>query len=55
MGHILHPSATTTTAIRRALQNSQESIRTLAPLQPQSQDRCQMEKAGDGRGHTDGT
>jgi transposase-like protein len=30
MGHILHPSATTTTAVRRALQNSQESIRVLA-------------------------
>jgi transposase-like protein len=30
MGHILHPSATTTAAVRRALQDSQESIRTLA-------------------------
>ena len=30
MGQILHGSATTTEAIRRAIQHSQESIRTLA-------------------------
>ncbi len=30
MGQILHGSATTTEAVRRAIQNSQESIRTLA-------------------------
>ncbi len=30
MGQILHGSATTTEAIRRAIQNSQESLRTLA-------------------------
>jgi hypothetical protein len=30
MGHIRHQSATTTTAVRRALQDTQESIRTLA-------------------------
>jgi transposase InsO family protein len=30
MGQILHSSATTTTAIRRAIQHSQESLRTLA-------------------------
>src|SRR5208282_901651 len=30
MGQILHGSATTTTAVRRAIQNSQESLRTLA-------------------------
>ena len=30
MGYLLHPSATTTAAVRRALQDSQESIRTLA-------------------------
>jgi len=30
MGQILHRSATTTEAIRRAIQNSQESLRTLA-------------------------
>ena len=30
MGQILHGSATTTEAVRRAIQHSQESIRTLA-------------------------
>jgi transposase-like protein len=30
MGQILHGSATTTEAIRRAIQNSQESLRALA-------------------------
>lgn len=30
MGQVLHGSATTTEAIRRAIQNSQESLRTLA-------------------------
>lgn len=30
MGRVLHGSATTTEAIRRAIQNSQESLRTLA-------------------------
>ena len=30
MGQVLHGSATTTAAIRRAIQNSQESLRTLA-------------------------
>ena len=30
MGQVLHRSATTTEAIRRAIQNSQESLRTLA-------------------------
>ena len=30
MGHVLHGSATTTEAIRRAIQNSQESLRQLA-------------------------
>src|SRR5215207_2988421 len=30
MGYLLHPSATTTAAVRRAIQNSQESIRRLA-------------------------
>src|SRR5579864_6005597 len=30
MGQVLHGSATTTTAIRRAIQHSQESLRTLA-------------------------
>ena len=30
MGQILHGSATTTTAVRRAIQNSQESLRALA-------------------------
>src|SRR5690606_31922069 len=30
MGQILHGSATTTEAIRRAIQNSEESLRTLA-------------------------
>jgi transposase-like protein len=30
MGQVLHGSATTTEAIRRAIQHSQESLRTLA-------------------------
>jgi hypothetical protein len=30
MGQILHGSATTTAAVRRAIQHSQESLRTLA-------------------------
>ena len=30
MGQVLHPSATTTAAVRRAIQHSQESLRTLA-------------------------
>ncbi|MFM8819460.1 MAG: IS481 family transposase, partial [Phenylobacterium sp.] len=30
MGQVLHGSASTTAAIRRAIQNSQESLRTLA-------------------------
>ena len=30
MGQILHGSATTTEAVRRAIQHSQESLRTLA-------------------------
>ena len=30
MGQVLHSSATTTQAVRRAIQNSQESLRTLA-------------------------
>jgi hypothetical protein len=30
MGQILHGSATTTEAVRRAIQRSQESLRTLA-------------------------
>lgn len=30
MGQVLHGSATTTAAIRRAIQNSQESLRVLA-------------------------
>ena len=30
MGQVLHSSATTTQTVRRAIQNSQESLRTLA-------------------------
>ena len=30
MGQVLHGSATTTAAVRRAIQNSQESLRVLA-------------------------
>ncbi|MFW2101707.1 IS481 family transposase, partial [Acinetobacter johnsonii] len=30
MGQVLHSSATTIQAVRRAIQNSQESLRTLA-------------------------
>jgi hypothetical protein len=36
MGQVLRGSATTTEAIRRAIQNSQESLRDLAKRSPRS-------------------
>lgn len=43
MGQILHGSATTTEAVRRAIQNSQASLRELAVRYGiKSKDRCQM-------------
>ena len=46
MGQILHGSATTTEAVRRAIQHSQESLRALAgPLRDQPEDRREMEEA----------
>ena len=50
MGQILHGSATTTEAVRRAIQHSQESLRALAKrygINPE--DRRQMEEAHLGR------
>src|SRR6266404_1098005 len=52
MGQVLHGSATTTEAIRRAIQNSQESLSSLAKrpefsgeaLRHQSEDRRQVEE-----------
>ena len=46
MGQVLHSSATTTQAVRRAIQNSQESLRTLAKRYGinQSKDRRKMEE-----------
>ncbi len=44
MGQILHGSATTTEAVRRAIQNSQASLRELAArygINPKT-DGCQM-------------
>ncbi len=43
MGQVLHGSATTTEAVRRAIQNSQESIRTLAKrhsINPKTVAKC---------------
>ena len=45
MGQVLHSSATTTQAVRRAIQNSQESLRTLAKRYGINQkDRRKMEE-----------
>jgi len=40
MGQILHRSATTTEAIRRAIQHSQESLRTLSRRHGINPSRC---------------
>ena len=52
MGQLLHGSATTTEAVRRAIQNSQERIVRLARRynlpaagRPEPQDRGEMERA----------
>ena len=52
MGQLLHGSARTTEAVRRTIQNSQESIAKLAKRynlsaagRPESQDRGEMERA----------
>jgi hypothetical protein len=46
MGQVLHGSATTTAAVRRAIQHSQESLRALASRYgSQSEDRRQVEEA----------
>ena len=46
MGQVLHGSATTTEAVRRAIQHSQESLRALAKRYgDQSEDRRQVEEA----------
>ncbi len=48
MGQVLHSSATTTQAVRRAIQNSQESLRALKSasqaLRHQSKDSRKMEE-----------
>ena len=50
MGQVLHGSATTTEAIRRAIQHSQASLRTLAEaLRHQPEDRRQVEAPDLGR------
>jgi hypothetical protein len=54
MGQVLHGSATTTEAIRRAIQHSKESLRALS-RRFQSKDGAQVEGAQLGRGPTDGT
>lgn len=49
MGQVLHGCATTTEAIRRAIQNSHESLRVLAKRYGINQKaRRQMEEAGGG-------
>ena len=45
MGQVLHGSATTTEAVRRAIQNSQASLRTRQALRDQPEDRRQVEEA----------
>ena len=56
MGQVLHGSATTTEAVRRAIQHSQESLRTLASaLRHQPEDRRQVETAHLGRRSADRT
>jgi hypothetical protein len=45
MGQVLHGSATTTAAIRRAIQHSQESLRVLARVTASIQRRL---RSGDG-------
>src|SRR5436190_1288603 len=45
LAQVLHGSATTTEAIRRAIQRSQESLRILAKPTAQSKDRSQMAQA----------
>jgi hypothetical protein len=49
MGQVLHGSATTTEAVRRAIQHSQESLRTLAKRHGINQKTVsQVEEAGVG-------
>src|SRR5436190_24345555 len=56
MGQVLHGSATTTEAIRRAIQHSKrEPESALQTLRHQSKDGAQVEGAQLGRGPTDGT
>jgi hypothetical protein len=45
MGQVLHRSATTTEESRRAIQNSEESLRALSTQYGISEDGCQMEEA----------
>lgn len=54
-GQVLHGSATTTEAVRRAIQHSQERLRTLAKRhRDQLEDGCEVEEASFGRRSTDG-
>lgn len=46
MGQVLHRSATTTEAVRRAIQNSQESPRALSALWHQTEDGGEVEDTG---------
>lgn len=45
MGQVLHGSAKTKEAVRRAIQNSQESLRTLSKRYRINPKCCQMEEA----------
>jgi hypothetical protein len=45
MGQVLHGSATTTEAIRRAIQHSQESLRALAKRYGINPNRRKVEEA----------
>jgi hypothetical protein len=53
MGQVLHGSATTTEAVRRAIQHSQESLRVLAKRYGINQKSCQVEAADIGCRHSD--
>lgn len=56
MGQILHGSATTTEAVRRAIQDSQESLEGAGQaLRHQPKDRGEVEEANLGRRFADGS
>ena len=53
MEQVRHGSATTTHAVRAAIQRSQASLSTLTRARDQPEDGGEMAEAGDGRGFED--